>query len=222
MKVENRMRKPIVTDPRGKSAVVDEAPDGTKAIPVTFVYKAEDGFVHDDTPRPGTEIDNEMRKPVASDSRGNAEVVDEDVNGVKAIPLVPVKKNANGEFEYAEIGGGGDVTVDWTDVQNKPTTYPPATHDHDGAYAAINHNHDGVYQPAGNYAAANHNHDGTYAPVSHTHTVAQVSGLQGALDAKLSASKAAAQADSAAEDVAGLVADFNALLAKLRAAGIMA
>lgn len=176
MKVENRMRKPIVTDPRGKSAVVDEAPDGTKAIPVTFVYKADGGFVHDGTPQPG-EVDNEMRKPVASDSRGNAEVVDEDVNGVKAIPLVPVKKNANGEFEYAEIGGGGDVTVDWTDVQNKPTTYPPATHDHDGAYATINHNHDGVYQPAGNYAAANHNHDGTYAAKSETYTKAEVDAL---------------------------------------------
>lgn len=33
---------------------------------------------------------------------------------------------------------------------------------------------------------------------------------------------AAAQADSTATDAAGLVTDFNALLAKLRAAGIMA
>lgn len=33
---------------------------------------------------------------------------------------------------------------------------------------------------------------------------------------------AASQADSVATDVAGLVTDFNALLAKLRAAGIMA
>ncbi|WP_260506942.1 head fiber protein [Brevibacillus brevis] len=41
------------------------------------------------------------------------------------------------------------------------------------------------------------------------------------LNKKLTATKAAAQADSIATDVAGLVADFNALLAKLRAAGIM-
>lgn len=34
--------------------------------------------------------------------------------------------------------------------------------------------------------------------------------------------QAAAQADSTASDVAGIVSDFNALLAKLRAAGIMA
>lgn len=33
---------------------------------------------------------------------------------------------------------------------------------------------------------------------------------------------AAAQADSVASTIAGLVADFNALLAKLRAAGLMA
>lgn len=33
---------------------------------------------------------------------------------------------------------------------------------------------------------------------------------------------AAAQADSVATDAAGVVTDFNALLAKLRAAGIMA
>lgn len=32
---------------------------------------------------------------------------------------------------------------------------------------------------------------------------------------------AAAQADSTAEDAPGIVADFNALLAKLRAAGLM-
>lgn len=34
--------------------------------------------------------------------------------------------------------------------------------------------------------------------------------------------EAAAQADSTATDAAGLVTDFNALLAKLRAAGLMA
>ncbi|MFB0847337.1 head fiber protein [Paenibacillus oleatilyticus] len=42
------------------------------------------------------------------------------------------------------------------------------------------------------------------------------------LATKLTATKAAAQANSTATDVAGLVSDFNALLAKLRAAGIMA
>lgn len=41
------------------------------------------------------------------------------------------------------------------------------------------------------------------------------------LNAKLTATKAATQANSTATDVAGLVTDFNALLAKLKAAGIM-
>ncbi|WP_411503474.1 head fiber protein [Brevibacillus centrosporus] len=43
-----------------------------------------------------------------------------------------------------------------------------------------------------------------------------------ALNGKLTAKKAAAQADSTATDIEGLVTDFNHLLAKLRAAGIMA
>lgn len=43
-----------------------------------------------------------------------------------------------------------------------------------------------------------------------------------AIDAKLTATQAAAQADSTAVDVAGIVADFNALLAKLRTADIIA
>ncbi|WP_396021749.1 MULTISPECIES: head fiber protein [Bacillus subtilis group] len=42
------------------------------------------------------------------------------------------------------------------------------------------------------------------------------------LDKKLTASQAAAQADSTATDVEGLVADLNALLAKLKTAKIMA
>lgn len=183
MKVENRMRKPIDTDPRGKSAVVDEAADGSKAIPVTFVYKADDGFVHDGTPHSGTEVDNKMRKPVDSDSRGNAEVVDEDVNGVKAIPLVPVAKNESGEFEYVEIGGGGDVTVDWADVQNKPTTYPPAAHDHNTLYYTKAES-DGNYQPKGDYATVSQLN--TKANSADVYTKAEVDALIQALRDELS------------------------------------
>lgn len=46
---------------------------------------------------------------------------------------------------------------------------------------------------------------------------ATVTGLPGGSD-----QQAAAQPDSTATDVAGLVTDFNSLLAKLRAAGLMA
>lgn len=62
----------------------------------------------------------------------------------------------------------------------------------------------------------------TFPPSSHTHTIANVTGLQAALDGKLTASKAASQANSTATDVEGLKADLNALLAKLKAAGQMA
>ena len=52
-----------------------------------------------------------------------------------------------------------------------------------------------------------------YAPAYPTDATEQVSGL---------VKMAANQADSVAEDTAALVTDFNALLAKLKAAGIMA
>jgi hypothetical protein len=45
--------------------------------------------------------------------------------------------------------------------------------------------------------------------------------LDGAAITGLTTPKAAYQANSAAEDVATLVTDFNALLAKLKAAGLM-
>ena len=44
---------------------------------------------------------------------------------------------------------------------------------------------------------------------------------QNTISGKLTATKAATQANSTATDVAGLVTDFNALLAKLKAAGLM-
>lgn len=50
----------------------------------------------------------------------------------------------------------------------------------------------------------------------------KITNLTTDLAAKLTASQAAAQANSTATDVAGLAADFNALLAKLRTAKIMA
>lgn len=62
----------------------------------------------------------------------------------------------------------------------------------------------------------------TFTPSSHTHSISDVTNLQSTLDSKLTASQAEAQADSTAADVETLVGDFNALLAKLRAAGILA
>lgn len=203
------MRRPIESDARGFRAVVDEAADGSKAIPVTFVYKTGNGFSPDGTP-PSGGPNNKMKKAVEADAQGETQVVDEDVNGVKAIPLVVVKKNEDGEFEYADLGGG----------EVAPHTHEIA--DINGLQTALNgkantsHTHE-ISQVNGLQSAL----DGK-ANASHTHSISQVSGLQAALDSKLTATQAAAQADSTAADVATLVADFNALLAKLRAAGIMA
>ncbi|HDR5276054.1 hypothetical protein FC677_16030 [Bacillus cereus] len=77
---------------------------------------------------------------------------------------------------------GGAITVTWSDIDGKPSTFPPSTHNH---------------------------------------TIANVTSLQTSLDAKLTASKAASQANSTATDVASLVTDFNALLTKLKTAGLM-
>ncbi len=56
-----------------------------------------------------------------------------------------------------------------------------------------------------------------------TSSTSALSAKQGkVLNDALAAKTAAAQANSTATEVAGLVADFNALLAKLRTAGLMA
>lgn len=56
-----------------------------------------------------------------------------------------------------------------------------------------------------------------------TSTTSALSAKQGkVLNDTLTAKTAANQADSTAADVAGLVTDFNALLAKLQSAGLMA
>lgn len=38
-----------------------------------------------------------------------------------------------------ECSQGGSGPVEWVDVLNKPSTYPPETHDHDSSYAPIAH-----------------------------------------------------------------------------------
>jgi len=65
--------------------------------------------------------------------------------------------------------------------------------------------------------------DPTQSPTvpPHTHAIDDITGLRSELDSKLSAAQAEPQPDSTAEDLATLVQDFNALLGKLRSAGIM-
>ncbi|OYD06098.1 hypothetical protein [Paludifilum halophilum] len=63
----------------------------------------------------------------------------------------------------------------------------------------------------------------SFPPQSHTHEISEVNNLQTELNSKLTASQAAAVADSVdAPDVATLEEKMNELLAALRAAGIIA
>lgn len=96
----------------------------------------------------------------------------------------------------SETGEG----VSWDDIEDIPSEFPPAAHQH----------------------SADDINTGTLAEARiPTLPQSKVTNLTSDLNGKLTASPAAAQADSEATDVETLVTDFNALLAKLRAAGIM-
>ena len=96
-----------------------------------------------------------------------------------------------------------DHTHAWGDVTGKPATFAPTI----GTTATT--------AVAGNDARLTNSR----TPTTHTHAWADITDPPTIPPA---APVAAAQADSTAEDVAGLVADFNSLLAKLRTAGIIA
>lgn len=121
------------------------------------------------------------------------------VYGTKLIDLA-----TGGVVSFADIiaaAGGSGGAVAWADITGKPATFPPTI----GTTATT--------AKAGNYAPSwteVTSKPTTFAPVTATTSV--VGGVK----------MAATQANTAATDVAGLVTDFNALLAKLKAAGIMA
>lgn len=115
-------------------------------------------------------------------------------------------------LSYAVASSSGSSTIDWTDVLNKPSTFPPSTHTHpisdvtslqtalDGK-AAVVHTHvisdtTGLQTALDGKAATVHTHaisnvtglqtalDGKAATV-HTHAISDVTGLQTALDGKI-------------------------------------
>src|SRR5690606_28418212 len=128
----NKIKNPIDRDPRGVSKVVDSDVLGQKAIPVVFVTKQEEGFTYDSVVDDTQELDNKIKTRIERDPKGNYEVVDSDVDGNKAVPLVVVTKNEDGKFEYASLGSGGSGSgsVSWDDVTNKPSEFPPEDHTH--------------------------------------------------------------------------------------------
>lgn len=204
--LNNKMKYPIETDSEGMAMVVDEDSAGQKAIPIVFVAKESDGkFRHSNNPDVTKPINNKMKTDIEEDTRGKKEVVDEDVNGVKAIPFTLVKKDENGKFVYTKFAESADLSNYYTKSQ-ADSKFIDSTE---------------LTNSLGDYYTKTEV-DSMVSSKADSENVYTKSEVDSKLAAKLSASQAEAQADSSAEDVAGLVADFNTLLAKLRAAGIMA
>ena len=63
-----------------------------KAIPVVFVTKQEEGFNYTTEIDETLSIDNDIKGSIEKDPKGNYGVIDSDVNGNQAIPLVLVTK----------------------------------------------------------------------------------------------------------------------------------
>ncbi|MMZ43909.1 Head fiber protein [compost metagenome] len=117
-----------------------------------------------------------------------------------------VLKSADAAAVRTAIGAGtSNLKVGTTAADAKAGNYAPAVADISGATAL------GKQLMAVADAAAARTAIGAGTPVSAATTAANGTVKQ-----------AAAQANSAATDVAGLVADFNSLLGKLRTAGILA
>lgn len=118
-------------------------------------------------------------------------------------------------INLSEIEGGGGATptdVDWNDIQNKPSTFPPSAHTHiisdvtglsDVAVKAHTHENKITLDKFGevnNKPTFNGEEIGsgvsswndledkptTFPPSEHTHQIADVSGLQDSLDSKVS------------------------------------
>lgn len=111
------------------------------------------------------------------------------------------------------------ATVQWGDVQGKPTTFAPIIGTTsttalagDTAIPAASAVAGAALAAAGAVGAS-----AAYARADHVHPIPGVSA--GAVRGTVLIQ--AAQANSVAADVATLVTDFNALLAKLRTAGIL-
>ncbi|WP_202818647.1 head fiber protein [Brucella pituitosa] len=100
--------------------------------------------------------------------------------------------------------GGGSSSVSWTDITGKPPTFPPTIGTTATTALAGNTQLLALGTTAATAAAGNHSHEAA--------TTTKLGFLK----------MAAAQDNSTATDVAGIVADFNRVLSKLKAAGLMA
>lgn len=134
-----------------------------------------------------------------------------------------------------------ETTAAWATVTGKPTTFAPIVGTGATQAAAGNHTHAGLTADAAagtasirtlgtsatSAAAGDHTHAGLTAGAAGVATVraigttATTAAAGNHTHAGLLAGTAPTVADSAATDVAGLVADYNALLAALRTRGVL-
>jgi len=69
---------------------------------------------------------------------------------------------------------------DWSQIQNKPTDFPPTSHNHDSVYLKISDYQAGQIVNWADIA----NKPSTFTPISHTHVISDVTNLQTSLDGK--------------------------------------
>lgn len=129
MTFDNKFKKAMATDPQGVAAVIDSDVLGQKAIPVVFVTKQQGGFNYTTEIDETLSVDNDIKGSIEKDPQGNYGVIDSDINGTQAIPLVLVTKNEDGEFIYDSFPPVVEEP-EWDDIKNKPTKYTPDDHTH--------------------------------------------------------------------------------------------
>jgi hypothetical protein len=94
--------------------------------------------------------------PATDQQRGIVRLatIEEARQGTDALTAItPASCQMHGDSRYALT----EHDHNWSAIQDKPSTYPAASHHHNSDYASINHHHDK------NYATLNHHHDSDYA-----------------------------------------------------------
>jgi hypothetical protein len=152
-------------------------------------------------------VENKSSETIRSELTGS------DVEG--ALGFTPANQAHNHDDRYGQLSGADFATlkVGGVDVEVAGHTHSIANVDGltaalegkqpSGDYALSSHDHAGVY------SLVAHNHDAAYAPISHGHAIADVTGLQGALDEK--AADSAVVKLTGAQTVAGVKTFSNGI-----------
>lgn len=177
-------------------AALDAKADSATALTQTTA-DARYQQIGTDTPDDWVDITNKPATfPPSAHTHTSADISDFGTAVAGAIPAEYLTAT-EGDAAYQKLG----VYDDWTEVTNKPATFPPSAHTHTSAdisdfgtavagaipaeYLTATEG-DAAYQKLGTYDDwANITGKPTsFPPSAHTHAVADVTGLQTALDAK--------------------------------------